>query len=239
MPHAIPTLIMTAAVAVTAVAGETIATAAQQRPAAGHPMPSAASGPLPHRTVGDTAPNRAARPEPRPASKRSTAPTIKRTQKTAPRSHASAPSLRRQITRVATAPSGPTRWPALNLAIARIPGSAAESARWVVTDRYGTWGTADWYTGAIYISPRVPQAKLYAVSVHEWSHLLSVRPYRGDVRAAVVAMDRVFGGSGLIGAERAADCMARLQGARWTHYTSCQVSAWRLSAALLLRGSQL
>jgi hypothetical protein len=238
MPHAIPTLIATATVVVTAVAGATIATA-EQRPTTNQSRQTAlAVGPLPHRTTGEAAIQQASVRRARPAQKPLAPKARSHTHRVASRS-APSPHRRSQPGHVAVAPLGPTHWPALNLAIARIPGSGAERVRWIVTGRYGYWGTADWYAGAIYISPSVPQSKLYAVAVHEWSHLLSIQPYGGDVRAAVAAMDRVFGGNGLTGAERAADCMARLQGARWTHYTSCQVSAWRVSAALLLHGSQL
>src|SRR3954452_13665910 len=137
------------------------------------------------------------------------------------------------------APSGPTSWPALNAAIARIPTYHAGASRWIVSSRYGHWGTTDWYHDTLYISPTVPGDRLYDVAVHEWSHELSVLDYHGDVDAAVKAMTRYFGGSGLTGAERAADCMARLQGAGWTHYTSCTGRRWRSGAAKLLRGRAL
>jgi hypothetical protein len=137
------------------------------------------------------------------------------------------------------APNGPTSWAALNTAIARIPTYPAGTSRWIVSGRYGHWGTTDWYHDTLYISPTVPVDRLYDVAVHEWSHELSVLDYHGDVGAAVKAMARYFGGSGLTGAERAADCMARLQGAGWTHYTSCTDRRWRSGAAKLLRGGVL
>src|SRR4051812_10579580 len=137
------------------------------------------------------------------------------------------------------APSGPTSWAALNTAIARIPTYQAGTSRWIVSGRYGHWGTTDWYHDSLYISPAVPVDRLYDVAVHEWSHELSVLDYHGDVDAAVKAMTRYFGGSGLMGAERAADCMAILQGAGWTHYTSCTDRRWRSGAEKLLRGRVL
>lgn len=146
-------------------------------------------------------------------------------------------SHRVAIARVA--PSGPTGWAQLDSAIARIPSYRAHSARWVVSSRYGHWGTADWYHDTLYIAPTVPSAYLYDVAVHEWSHELSVLDYNGNVSAAVAAMNRYFGAAGLIGAERAADCMAILQGATWTHYTTCASSHWRAGAAALLRRHQL
>src|SRR3954470_11753094 len=138
-----------------------------------------------------------------------------------------------------SAPSGPTSWAALNTAIARIPTYHSGTSRWIISGRYGHWGTTDWYHDTLYISPTVPADRLYDVAVHEWSHELSVLDYHGDVDAAVKAMTRYFGGSGLTGAERAADCMARLQGAGWTHYTSCTDRRWRSGAAKLLRGRVL
>ena len=127
----------------------------------------------------------------------------------------------------------------LDSAIARIPSYRPRSARWVVSSRYGHWGTADWYHDTLYIEPTVPSAYLYDVAVHEWSHELSVLDYNGNVAVAVAAMNHYFGGTGLIGAERAADCMAILQRATWTHYTTCTSTHWRAGAATLLRGHEL
>jgi hypothetical protein len=136
------------------------------------------------------------------------------------------------------APAGPTSWGALNAAIARIPTYHQGDARWVVKNT-GWWGTAMWDRGLIYISPTVPEDKLYDVAVHEWSHLLTVRDYGGDVNLAISATTRFFGGTGLNGAEDAADCMAILQGAKWTHYTTCASSEWRAGAQQLIEGHPL
>lgn len=151
--------------------------------------------------------------------------------------------------RIASRPATPTKPRAhrsagttqadLTAAVSRLRGYQSGSARWVLSSRYGKWGTADWYNNVVYISPSVPLRLLRSVVIHEWDHLLSVRPYGGDVAAAVAAMNSVFGGTGLVGAERAADCMARLSGATWTHYTSCTDEAWRAGARLLLEGRQL
>jgi hypothetical protein len=162
--------------------------------------------------------------------------------------HPAAPKPRQQppsstraaaMHRTVRTPSGPTGWAQLNSAIARIPTYRAHGARWVVSSRYGHWGTADWYHDTLYIEPTVPSAYLYDVAVHQWSHELSVLDYNGNVAAAVAAMNRYFGGTGLVGAERAADCMAILQGATWTHYTTCANTHWRAGAAVLLRRHQL
>jgi hypothetical protein len=143
-------------------------------------------------------------------------------------------------TKHATAPvSGPTGWGDLNAAIAQIPTYHAGMAHWVISAKYGHWGTADWYHATMYIAPDVPTNMLFNVVVHEWSHELSVLDYNGNVAAATNAMNHVFGGSGLVGAERAADCMSRLQGATWTHYTSCSDHSWRSAAARLIAGKQL
>ena len=118
-------------------------------------------------------------------------------------------------------------------------GGRPGSVTWVLQANDGHWGTADWYANTIWVSPRVPSDRLFDVVVHEWSHLQSVAVYDGDVRTAVSAMTRYFGGGGLVGAERAADCMARLEGARWTHYTTCADARWRAGAARLLAGRRL
>jgi hypothetical protein len=133
----------------------------------------------------------------------------------------------------------PTFQQALDAAVARIPTYRPGSARWVVSRAYDFWGTADWYHDVLYVSPDVPMSKLYDVAVHEWSHELSVLDYAGDVAAATTAMNTWFGGSGLTGPERAADCMAVLQGARWTHYTTCTNAVWRAGAAKLIAGQRL
>jgi predicted component of type VI protein secretion system len=134
--------------------------------------------------------------------------------------------------------SGPTSWAALNRAIARIPTYRPGVAHWIIQDT-GWWATTDWYTYKIYISPQTPTSKLYDVVVHEWSHVLQVVDYGGNVDAAVAALDVGFGASGLNGAERAADCMAKLQGAVYLHYTQCTNSAWQAKARILLAGHRL
>ncbi|MCW2499577.1 MAG: hypothetical protein JWN87_1253 [Frankiales bacterium] len=127
----------------------------------------------------------------------------------------------------------------LERAVAQIPGYRQGSVDWRLEAKDGYWGTADWYRDIIWISPRVPERRLYSVVVHEWSHVQSVQPYGGDVDLAVREMARFFGGSDLVGAERAADCMALLRGANWTHYTPCPNATWRAGAARLLAGKKL
>jgi hypothetical protein len=135
--------------------------------------------------------------------------------------------------------TGPTGWLALDVAIARIPTYRPGVVDWTVSRKFSQWGTADWYADIIFINPAVPESALYDVAVHEWSHELSVLDYDGDVSAATKAMNKSFGGSGLVGAERAADCMALIQGASWTHYTNCENSDWRAAARRLVNGKRL
>jgi hypothetical protein len=137
---------------------------------------------------------------------------------------------------VARRPAAPRPSGSLAVAVSRIPGySAHRPAHWVLTSRYGHWGATDLGANTIYISPSVPASKLDSVVRHEWSHILTIRAY-GGVRAALAGTNRAFGGSGMLGAERAADCMARELGATWTSYTSCTSGAWRAAAARILAG---
>jgi hypothetical protein len=134
--------------------------------------------------------------------------------------------------------SGPTSWSALNSAIARIPSYISGVATWKVYNT-GWWGTSDWFNNVIYISPTTPTSVLYSVAAHEWSHILSIRDYSGNVSAAKSAMASYFGGGTTMGPEYAADCMASLQGATYLHYTNCSNSKWRAGARVLLGGSRL
>jgi hypothetical protein len=124
-------------------------------------------------------------------------------------------------------------------AIARLPGYHPGDAVFAITPGLSNWGLAELRSGVVYISPRVPSKRMYDVVAHEWSHVLSVKTYDGDVDAALAAMNGWFGGSDLVGAERAADCMARLLGATWTHYTPCTDSRWRAGAERLLHRQRL
>jgi hypothetical protein len=140
---------------------------------------------------------------------------------------------------VALSNDRPTSWSALNAVIADIPTYRAGATDWVVSSKFDFWATADWYRNVIYVNPSVPVDRLFDVVVHEWSHLLSVQAYDGNVRRAKRAMNRWFGGHRLVGAERAADCMARVQGATWTYYTACNKHHWRKGARRLVNGRRL
>ncbi len=174
---------------------------------------------------------KAAKPVVRPAVARRTAVARKPAPKPAP-----APKV---VVVAAPAPKPVTKQEQMNQAVARIPGGADPKVVWVLSDAYGSWGTADWYNDIVYISPKVPENRMYDVVIHEYNHLRSVVPYGGNVDDAVKAMNAYFGGSGLMGAERAADCMARLQGATWTSYTPCTDARWRDGARKLVRGQRL
>jgi hypothetical protein len=123
-------------------------------------------------------------------------------------------------------------------AVNRIPGYTG-TAIWVVVPGLDHWGLADFTGGVVYISPRVPADRMYDVVAHEWSHVLSMQVYDEDVTTALNALNAHFGGTGTTGAERAADCMARLLGAQWTHYTPCNDSRWRADARKLLAHERL
>jgi Putative peptidoglycan binding domain len=134
---------------------------------------------------------------------------------------------------------GPTSWTALNHSIGRIPGYRSGIATWIVTARYGHWGTSDLGNGDIFISPAVPASRLYSVAVHEYAHALASVDYGRDWRAMDAGIDRWFGANGRLSREWSADCMARLDGATWTHYTPCSSAHWRQGARLLLAGRRL
>jgi hypothetical protein len=127
----------------------------------------------------------------------------------------------------------------LNQAISRIPNYRPGVATWTVTARFGHWGTTDLGNGRVYISPTVPASRLYSVVAHEYGHALASKNWGWNWRAADAAMNRWFGGGALSARERAADCMARVQGATWTHYTICTSTRWRQGARTLLAGRRL
>lgn len=181
---------------------------------------------LVRRAVSTALPVRRAAPKASPASRRTTAP---------------APVRRVAAPPAVTGHTSPalTTQQRMDQAVGRIPGYRVGAASWVLSTQYGSWGTADWYHDRVYVSPGVPAARMYDVVSHEWSHLLSVRDYAGNVDAATAAMNRWFGGTDLVGAERAADCMAKQLGAVWTHYTSCSDTHWQDGARLLLSGNPL
>ncbi len=124
-------------------------------------------------------------------------------------------------------------------AINRLPNYRSGVAEFILKPGLSNWGIADLTNGIIYIAPRVPAKRMYDVVAHEWAHVLSMTAYDGDVQAALDAMNAYYGGSGLAGAEKAPDCMARELGATWTHYTSCSKASWRTGARRLLAGQAL
>ena len=205
------------------------------RSTSARPASAASTGRRPARPTAIASPSttKKAPPATRPGGTRTPAPPSKTTPKPAPRpapSPAPAPPRRS---------SGPTGWPALDAAIARIPGYSAGGIRWSVTSRYGHWGATDLATSEIFISPAVSPGLLDSVVRHEYAHVVTVRAYGGDWRAAKSATNAAFGGSGRTGVELAADCMARAMGASWTQYTSCARQDWQQLSARLLSGRRL
>ena len=161
---------------------------------------------------------------------------------TAAKPTASTPPKATKATRARSSASPASRRPAsghstsLSQAVSRIPGYGAHRpTRWVLTSKYGHWGATDLSSGTVYVSPSVPASRLDDVVRHEWAHVLTIRVY-GSASATVAGLDAYFGGSGITGAERAADCMARQLGATWTNYTSCSSPSWQRGAARLLQG---
>jgi hypothetical protein len=123
-------------------------------------------------------------------------------------------------------------------ALPRLPDGGTHGT-WLLSDAHDAWGVADWHTNIVYISPRVPAHRLDDVVAHEWAHLHTARVYNGDINAMLTALNSRFGGQGLAGAEHAADCLARMLGATWTHYTDCTDPHALAAAALLLSGQRL
>ena len=158
---------------------------------------------------------------------------------------AKARAARSAAREAATAAPARTSWPALNRAIAAIPGYRDGIARWHVTSRFGHYGITDAnQPGAanIYISPTVPASKLYSVAAHEYGHAVVIANYGtgyGPYTRYSSDMVRWFGGTTVTGLERAADCIALRLGATWTNYTGCGDPHWQEGARILLRGGTL
>ncbi|MDQ1703152.1 MAG: hypothetical protein QOF57_2404, partial [Frankiaceae bacterium] len=173
-------------------------------------------------------------PAPKPTATRTPAPKPTVTRKPAAPVHHAAP---------APAPRTPTSWSALNRAISGIPGySSHASVTWVITSSFGHYGMTDWYHNTIYLSPSIPSSQLSSVAKHEYGHILEARAYGGNIAAMIAGISRVFGGGGrggLNGTEYAADCIARVNGATWTNYTSCSNPTWRAAARTLIAGRPL
>jgi hypothetical protein len=161
------------------------------------------------------------------------APTVHRTVVPTHRAVAPRPAPRRVVsTRL-------TPQQLLDRAVAALPNFHTGDAVFVLKPGLGSWGLTNMGAGIVYISPTVPADRMYSVVAHEWGHVLSAKPYKPDVMAGVNAMDAWFGASGMAGAERAADCIARLLGATWTNYTPCTNTHWRDGARKLLAGQPL
>lgn len=124
--------------------------------------------------------------------------------------------------------------------VARIPLYQPGVARWVVVPDLAVYGVTSLRTRTIYLSPRIPRKLLYSVVAHEWGHVISTQAYGGDLHASQQAFKEWFGGGSMkVATERAADCIAVLLGASWTHYTGCRDEHWRLGALYLANGMKL
>ena len=183
-------------------------------PVTAHPAPTRTTTPVRRPTPARTTLQPTPRPRPRPK------PTVRTTLAPAPAGVAGVPS-------------------ALRYAVGRIPAyRPGVVSSWVWSDRYGHYGATNLATREVTISPRVPTGILYSVVAHEYSHALAIWVY-GSSAGADAALMRTFGGSAGTARERAADCMAIVQGATWTNYTSCGSSAWRQAARVLVSGRRL
>jgi hypothetical protein len=240
-----PLLLLGWTIALIALSGTTVAAGmdgAPREPLVAEPQPAAPPAPVLAEPPPPPAPPapplpeppRPPTPTPEPAPTPPTAPAAEPAPAPAPAPEPRPAPAPAPAPPAASGPAGPTSWPELNAAIARIPNYDG-GATWIVSDQYGNWGTANLSTGDIYVSPGVPRHRLDDVVRHEWSHIVSVHPYP-TARTAADAMNSYFGGTGLTGAERAADCMARLIGASWTRYTACTDPRWRDGARRLLSG---
>jgi hypothetical protein len=127
-------------------------------------------------------------------------------------------------------------------AIKRLPDYYPGIVHWQVSTSLQHYGTTDWNTNTIRISAFTPVSLLYSVVAHEWSHEIQAFDYHRNFPGIVRSLNRHFGGPGATGqrgVEYSADCMAILQGATWTDYTSCHNTKWRHYARRLLNGHRL
>lgn len=130
----------------------------------------------------------------------------------------------------------------LDSTLQRLPDYFPGVVHWELSTSLAHYGTTDWDHNTIKLSIFTPLNLLYSVVAHEWSHEIQAYDYHRDFNRIVTSMNRHFGGpgpTGQRGVEYSADCMAILQGATWTHYTSCDNKKWRHEARRLLDGHEL
>jgi len=77
------------------------------------------------------------------------------------------------------------------------------------------------------------------VAFHEYAHARAYGNWGRNQKAADAAMNRWFGGGTHRAREVAADCMAIVQGTKWTGYSRCKSARWRAGAKTLLAGKRL
>lgn len=88
-----------------------------------------------------------------------------------------------------------------------------------VTSRYGHAGVTALSSGRMYIAPGLSASYLRYVVAHECAHNKQFRAFRGDVPAMIQRLNAIYGGSGLTGVERNADCVTVRLGLSGQHYT--------------------
>ncbi|SDI76910.1 hypothetical protein SAMN05444157_0070 [Frankineae bacterium MT45] len=203
------------------------------RPAAAAAQPATAVLPAVLPEIAPTA-KQAAKPAAKPVVKKAVKPAVKKPTVKKPVKKVVKPVKKAVKKPVARKPAVPayTSWPALNAAIARIPNLHPQWVHFIVADK-GAWGATNLSTGTVYIAPRAPVADLYSIVVHEYAHVIQGRLY-GNMAGAIAGLRPQFGNAGERTIEYAADCVARLEGATWTDYTSCTNPAWRRAAQALL-----
>lgn len=109
----------------------------------------------------------------------------------------------------------------LRQAISQVPG--AVSTKWIVKD-LGAWGSTHFPSCTVYIAPRTPEHRLLDVIRHEWGHVKQCRRW-GTIESAQTAVGNI---------EVNADCIARLLGAKWTHYVkSCTKEQFKTARYVL------
>lgn len=115
------------------------------------------------------------------------------------------------------------------------------NARLIINDprvKAGYTGTADWYNNAILLSSKVPSYRLNYVVAHECAHLKQYKVYRGNVPALKKKMNSIYGGSGLTGVERNADCITRKWGYKQYYYTNSCGGARGKAAQAIIKGKK-
>lgn len=102
-------------------------------------------------------------------------------------------------------------------------------------------GVADRYNNDVLLRTSMPSYRLHYVAAHECMHLRQAKAYGGDIAALKKATNKVWGGSGLTGVERSADCMTRAKGIKVTNraYASSCKGKQATATKRLLAGKRI